>query len=188
MGERAARGPESISAISSFALGMTYAFALSSLKTVAKAYGKPVHAIESWPGWVITAVIVALPLIPRLRRVPYVVLFVVGFVPIAIGSSVAYQLGFDSPHGYEARSLGAFVAFVAEFAAAVWYLRQQRELDREIFRQSGLIAFIATIGAGVAYGVAEGSFGTPHLSPAWLALFGLTVFVVCLATLERRYT
>jgi len=187
MGER--RDADSVSGIAGFALGISYALAFSSLKVIYRNYpASRAGGMKSWLGYLIAGVIVVLPLVPRLRRIPYVMLPVAGFVPIVVSSTLAQRHGFNSVTGYKIRSVGTLVAFVFEFLAALYFLRQKKELDRQIFTQSGLVAFFATIAVGVVYGVAEDAFRAPHLALTWLSLFGLTVFVVSLFVVEKRYS
>jgi hypothetical protein len=188
MGSRAPEGPNSVAAISGFALGMACALAVSTLKQVARAYPSKPPIKGAWIGYVIAAAIAALPFVPRLRRIPYVMLGVSAIVPVIVSSAIAEHYGFTSDVGFKFRSVGTLVSFALIFLSALYFLRQNKELDRQIYTQSALVAFFAMVGVGVVYGVAEDSFGAPHLPLTLLSLAGLAVFVASLFVLEKRYS
>ncbi len=185
-----ARAPERISEIAGFALGLAYMSVFATLGPVQSFFERRrPGAVADWLFLALGLVLVAVLVIsPRIRREnPFLTLGVVGLFPTLIASFVGQHYGIHSHPARSIRALGLLVAFGAEFVTAVWFARQKKELDRQVFTESALFAFFVTVAAGVVYGVAQEWFDAPRLAFTWLALFGLTVFVASLFILERRY-
>lgn len=109
------------------------------------------------------------------------------YVLTVIGAKyVVRALAEDDPLRYVVALIPALAA-IAMVLAVVRFVMRADELQQQIHGIGAVIALVATIALAFTWGFLESFAGLPSMEVIWLGVFGITVWGLAAAWVQRRF-